>query len=224
MLRKEPQALIQRGLFFSSEFRGTSEEIANGATITGTPLSNTNKGKFIGNGSAYITYPSSVKSKIDGATALTVVIENLTLPSLLDTQIIVSTANALSGGAGIMLETGYVAGKINFWPDYSSYGGITWVTTIKHLVVVFDGTLSTNINRLKLYANGVLQTLGFSGTVPAILATGNGNLSFGAYSGSLKPIITGKSFGKISIYNVALSAQEISDLYSNSTFGSVSGK
>jgi hypothetical protein len=36
-----------------------------------------------------------------------------------------------------------------------------------HIAVVFDGTQTGNASRLKLYVNGIQQTLSFSGTVPA---------------------------------------------------------
>mgnify|MGYP001602929224 CR=1 FL=1 len=41
--------------------------------------------------------------------------------------------------------------------------------TLYHLVMIYDGTLSGNANRLKLYINNVLQTLSFTGTIPASL-------------------------------------------------------
>lgn len=45
-------------------------------------------------------------------------------------------------------------------------GGFT-LDTWTHLVWVYDGAGAANIDRLKLYKDGVLQTLTFSGTIPA---------------------------------------------------------
>ncbi len=39
-----------------------------------------------------------------------------------------------------------------------------------HLAMVFDGTQTGNADRLKLYVNGVQQSLAFSDTVPAVTA------------------------------------------------------
>ncbi len=36
-----------------------------------------------------------------------------------------------------------------------------------HVTMVFDGTLTGNANRMKLYVNGVQQTLSFTGTIPS---------------------------------------------------------
>ena len=44
-----------------------------------------------------------------------------------------------------------------------SLSNSTWY----HALLVFDGSQTGNANRLKLYLNGALQTLTFSGTVPA---------------------------------------------------------
>jgi hypothetical protein len=60
---------------------------------------------------------------------------------------------------------------------YTAAGTITtgqWY----HVAVVFDGTQTTNANRLKLYINGVQKALTFSGTIPATTGTSAPGLSF----------------------------------------------
>ncbi len=50
---------------------------------------------------------------------------------------------------------------------YGTANDVVWVNQWFHLAMVFDGTQSTNANRLKLYINGVLQSLVFTGTIPS---------------------------------------------------------
>ena len=47
--------------------------------------------------------------------------------------------------------------------DANLVGG-TWY----HIAMVFDGTLTGNINRLKLYVDGIQKILSFNGTIPSI--------------------------------------------------------
>lgn len=70
--------------------------------------------------------------------------------------------------------------RFNFWSDNNLYGTLStsqfgyWNylpdfgdNTWQHLAVVFDGTLSGNANRLKLFLDGRQMTLNFTGTIPA---------------------------------------------------------
>lgn len=72
--------------------------------------------------------------------------------------------------------------QVNSGGDGSATIGFT-STAWTNLQVVYDGTLTGNANRLKIYINGVLQTVSFTYTVPA--STSNLNFSsagIGAYS------------------------------------------
>ncbi len=220
MLRKEPQSIISRGCFFSSDWRSTSEELSQGAVITGTPLSNINKGRFIGNGSSYITYPSSVKSKIDGATALSIIMQDLTIPTVPSNDMILGTWN----GAGMMVV---------FWSAtlmglYFSVGGYARITVagnqkMKSFAIVYDASLA-DASKIKIYSNGSIQTLEINTCTATSIPVGNAAFRIGAQSGPARIFSAGGSFGKVSLFNVALSAQEILDFANNSTFMSISGK
>lgn len=82
-----------------------------------------------------------------------------------------------------------------------------------HIVMVFDGTLSGNANRLKVFVNDEQIALTFNGTIPATTAN---LLGFDAELGA-----TGSSFGgKIkwfAIYSDALTPSRISTNYSLGT-------
>jgi len=91
----------------------------------------------------------------------------------------------------------------------NSYGYINNTSTNwQYLMMVFDGSLVGNSNRLKGYINGMQQTLVFNGSIPSTTGTVNTNLTIGSY-----PPNNNYSNGNISqvlLYNRALTAQEIS--------------
>ena len=64
----------------------------------------------------------------------------------------------------------------------SSYGYVAQnITGWNHFALVFDGSLTGNSNRMKLYRNGSLLTLGFNTTIPSTTSNNAGfnNLRFG---------------------------------------------
>lgn len=77
--------------------------------------------------------------------------------------------------------------------------------------VVFNGSGSGNADRLKFYHNAVLQSLTFVGTIPASTAVITSPFSIGAWGAGVNDW-TG-DISHVFIYNRALSAQEIQQLY-----------
>lgn len=73
--------------------------------------------------------------------------------------------------------------------DVSNYGTIAMNAVSGYMVgiFVFDGTLSGNANRLKLYINGVQKTLSFTGTIPAVTTTNASMISKVAYLSTSQP-------------------------------------
>lgn len=92
------------------------------------------------------------------------------------------------------------------------------VTTWAHLVWVFDGSQTGNAARLKLYANGVLQTLAFTGTIPATIRNGTAPLRMGAWSGSLTRYWNGR-MDDVKLWSRALTAAEVAEDYANGLAG-----
>ena len=66
-----------------------------------------------------------------------------------------------SGKTGLMV---FICNGAN---TYGTVADVVWIGQWFHIAMVFDGTQAGNANRLKLYINGVLQTLTFTGTIPA---------------------------------------------------------
>ena len=71
-----------------------------------------------------------------------------------------------------VLETGDTPGQLfciirNQANTYGFAANVLPLNTWTHVAMVYDGTQASNINRLKLFINGVQVTLTFSGTIPS---------------------------------------------------------
>jgi hypothetical protein len=99
--------------------------------------------------------------------------------------------------------------------DTNSYGEATFTTanTWVHATLVYDGSQTGNSNRLKLYINGIPQSLVFQvGTVPAVLPTFTNASQWIGNVGNLGRYWNGK-IDEVRNYSRALSAQEVAKLY-----------
>ncbi len=94
--------------------------------------------------------------------------------------------------------------------SYGYTGSILSLGDWHHWLYVFDGTQTGNSDRLKIYYDGIPQTLTFANTIPSTLHSGTGNVRFGPYSEN--NYLNG-SIDDLRIYNRALSANEIEQLY-----------
>lgn len=84
-------------------------------------------------------------------------------------------------------------------------------TNWHHVVVVFDGSLSGNSNRLKAYVDGVATSLTFSGTIPATTNSNSDDFTLG-----YAPLFGGYTVGKIDevrLYNRSLTEAQAIALY-----------
>lgn len=83
------------------------------------------------------------------------------------------------------------------------------------VTVVFDGTQTGNTNRIKIYTNGVQRTLtagDCNGTIPSSTTNSTSNVVIGD-SADASRNIDGVTMDEVRIYNRALSASEIKQLY-----------
>jgi hypothetical protein len=83
-------------------------------------------------------------------------------------------------------------------------------TTLRHYVLVYDGTQTGNANRLKLYRNGVLAAAAYGGTIPATYQM----------SGTFSPVRPGVGDAIIDEFAVWLDAKsstQVSALYGGGT-------
>jgi hypothetical protein len=95
--------------------------------------------------------------------------------------------------------------------DYSAYMTAGEWT---HLTLVFDGSGVGNSGRLKIYFDGVEQTLTYAGTIGATTSSGTGNMKLGISSASTQPF-AGK-LDEIGMWSKALTQAEVTELYTTS--------
>ena len=120
---------------------------------------------------------------------------------------------------GVNIETSSSAVYFNVDSDAagSGYGasssGLT-NNTWNHVMLVFDGSGSTNSDKLKGYINGVEQSLSYTGTIPSTTATPNRSFRIGdAHAGN-------GLIGNISnaaIWNQVISSEDVKYLYNGGT-------
>lgn len=87
------------------------------------------------------------------------------------------------------------------------------VSTWTHILVVFDGTATGNANRLKMYFNGNLQNLNFTGTIPTSTQATTSNAVIGA-SSDLSRFFSGR-IDDVRIFNYALSAAQAKKVFND---------
>jgi len=94
----------------------------------------------------------------------------------------------------------------------SNQGNVTAPSTgaWTHISMVYDGSGSANADRLKVYFNGVAQTLSYGGTIPA--TTGTYSTSYIGSRGDGTNEYNG-FLDEFAIWNTALSADAITDIY-----------
>jgi len=111
----------------------------------------------------------------------------------------------------------------NIFNDYASTPpGSIPLNTYFHLAVVYDGTQPLNTNRVKIYINGVAQTLGFTGSLPTTLPSGSGTpFTLMAENTGGRPI--DGSVDELRIWNTARTCDQITQLRNCELTGSESG-
>jgi hypothetical protein len=113
--------------------------------------------------------------------------------------------------------------------DPSTYGvtpsGALSTGAWTHIVAVFDGTQSGNANRLKIYINGIPQTLTFSGTIPAATLATTSNATLAASADQGASLFFNGQIDDVSIYKYPLTATQVKTLYNSGVtrYGPVTG-
>jgi hypothetical protein len=107
----------------------------------------------------------------------------------------------------IYVEIGNGSNSFGYWP----ISGVIMSSYWSYITVVYDGSGSTDAERVKLYINGVQKDLTFTGTIPSTTADlGSNNLMLG--SGASSDYFAGK-LDEVRIYDRAITAEEVAKLY-----------
>lgn len=97
--------------------------------------------------------------------------------------------------------------------NFGSVSYVPYLGTQAHIVAIFDGSLTGNVNRAKVYINGVQQSLTFSGTIPSTTSAEatwelNRNSSFGIGLGAAQ-------YNEVAIFQSALTSADVAELYNS---------
>lgn len=96
-----------------------------------------------------------------------------------------------------------------------SVAGVLSAGVLTHIVVVYDGTQSTNADKLKIYLDGVQQTLSFvNGNIPSSLQNGSADLVFGMATVGGSAEFDG-ILDEMGCWNRPLTQDEVDDLYNS---------
>lgn len=88
------------------------------------------------------------------------------------------------------------------------------VDTFFHVVIVYDGSQSTNATKLKIYKDGVQKTFSFIGTIASSMTDGTAPLALGAQASA--NFLTGSSrIDEMGIWSKALTGSEVTELYNS---------
>lgn len=120
-----------------------------------------------------------------------------TSASLLGSQISVLIANALNDGGANGALTPSTSWRVGSW---------------HHVAFVYNGAGATNASRLKIYLDGVPQTLTFSGAIPAAMTDATSPLRVGQLD-SIAGYMWNGSMDEIAVLNRSMTAGEIAHIY-----------
>ncbi|MCB0533908.1 MAG: choice-of-anchor D domain-containing protein [Lewinellaceae bacterium] len=147
----------------------------------------------------------------------------------------VTTANqsyleSNSAGNYLSLESGggVNGGKMYLWannggggtPNAFTVNDVITVNQWTNYTAVYDGTQANNADRIRIYVNGVQQTLVFSGTIPTTL----GNLPgffMGSQNGSSQ--FANNQYDEVRVWNKALSPAEVAANWNQTLMGNEAG-
>ncbi|MDX1961836.1 MAG: hypothetical protein SFX18_01705 [Pirellulales bacterium] len=171
---------------------------------------------------AYLSTPAA--APLQATTALTVEFWKNSVSLGLDRAYVGHGSYNTSGGGGWNISSGdgvnggnsikvYLALNANFSVIAS---GVTPQATLaadwSQCVVVYNGGGATSADRLKVYLDGVAQSLTFSGTIPATLFLPTVPLEVGRFAG-LPGRELDAGMQRLRLWTVALSAAQASALY-----------
>lgn len=208
---------LYTGLLASWRFEGNSNDSYGSANGTDTNITYVAE-KFGSSASFNGTSSKIVTTDIPALYNVTKMsISAFVLPNVVTgNQTIIKKWNWPSSGAVFELETigvGLFCFIANSTGDGGSNYGVTTdvtlsTTTLNHIVVVYDGTKSTNAERLKIFVNKKQATMTFGGTIPSQLTNGTAPVSFGDFD------TLGRQFnGKILNAEIWARALELKQIY-----------
>ena len=143
----------------------------------------------------------------------------------IDKAIVVKWDYNTQGSWGFQTDATYSDELRVFLADSLTDSGVNWESTTAanliagnwyNTIFVYDGGGATDPDKLKIYVNGVNQTLYFNGTIPASLQNSSASLKIGKFGGILYRFFDG-NIDEVGLFNTDLNAAQISEIYNSGT-------
>ncbi len=115
----------------------------------------------------------------------------------------------LPGASKYNLLLSIASGEANY-SDASTNNNIIKIGVWQHYAIVYDGTKSTNEEKLKIYIDGIQQILNFTGTVPSSMPSNTNSGYIGYYNGG--NYFKGGKLDEFSFWSKSLTDSEIHEM------------
>ena len=102
--------------------------------------------------------------------------------------------------------------------DYSNYGlwsGVNDGTSWFHVVLTYDGSGSTNADKMKVYVNGTAKTISFTGTIPGSLLDSAANFEMGRTLAGSGVGEFGGNLDEYALWSRAITSSEVTEIYNS---------
>lgn len=199
----------------------TNSNDSSGNGMDGTDTSITYSPAIINNGALFGSTSNIIcpSLPIAGATALTT--SFWIKPTSAKLGVIFCAYNPIVGGhqfAAVISATNTIRLEVSSDGSTDIGGGTTTTLTTGiwyHIFIVFDGSQTSNVNILKIYINGIQQTLTFTGTMGNVVGPTNYNFWIGSLVGNQAALYLDGMLDEVAIWNSAGTQQDAIDLYAN---------
>lgn len=121
----------------------------------------------------------------------------------------VPIARSQSGSGSWSIQTASAGIRMHFGAPgvaFGEVGSMLSAGTERTFVWVYDGAGATNADRLKMWRDGVAQTISFTGTIPATISNTATDLTWGAYANNVQ-FFDGRIKGTVCVNRVATDVQ-----------------
>lgn len=198
----------------------TDSNDSSGNGVNGADTAITYSPAIINNGAVFGSTSNIIcpSLPIAGATALTT--SFWIKKTSAKTSVILSSYNPVVGGhqmANVMSSVNTIRFVISSDGSTDNFGETPAITTgvWYHIFSVFDGSQTGDANIIKIYINGVLQTLTFIGTMGNVIAPTNYNLWIASLVGNQAALYLDGMLDEVAIWKSVGTQQDALDLYAN---------
>jgi hypothetical protein len=200
---------------FREDFTNVQSLCDNGGVITGSVV--VDDGISVESDNAgYVTFPDFLYL-LQGPNKFTAKLRVKTGADIANASYFFSTYD----GATLPIQAVVNTSKLQVYFSVTVYTNFNLVANTEYnLTLVYDGTQAVATDRLKIYNNGVVQSISNVGTIPTSLLVGDGPFQCFAVGGT-SDVEVGTELYDLEFFSEAWTAEEALDAYENDTYSEV---